>query len=132
MNNPIIESPRELAEFLVNQTNFNEAPQGTVFVIDLDTYTGKVTQVGFTAPNANPNEMISHINDNRNNTDDRVIVVPLAWNEPHTKDVMSVLRTDCVDVLTIDPDRQVFWSLLCDDTDCCPPEGQSIYQIDLS
>lgn len=128
MVNPIIESPRELAEFLVNETNFNEAPQGTVFVIDLDTYTGKVTQVGFTAPNANPNQMISHINDNRNNTDDRVIVVPLSWNEPHTKDVMSVLRTDCIDVLTIDPDRKVFWSLLCDDTDCCPPDGQPIHK----
>lgn len=126
MDTPIIESPRQLAEFLVEQTNFNEAPQGTVFVIDLDNNTGKVTQVGFTSPDANPNEMISHINDNKNDTDDRVIVVPLAWNEPHTKDVMSVLRKDCIDVLTIDPDRKVFWSLLCDDTDCCPPDGQPI------
>ena len=131
MEVPTIESPRQLAEFLVEQTNSHEAPQGSVLVIDLDNHTHKITKIGFTVPNANPNEMIAHAYDSLEPHESRVLIVPNEWNtDSYIKDIMSVLSNDgkTLDVLTIDYDRQVWWSVLCSDPDCCPIDGQSVYQ----
>ena len=113
-------------KFLIEDTNAHEAPEGSVLVIDLDGDTGEITQIGFTRENAEVNEMLSHIDDNRSRSDERVLIVPIAWNEsPYIKDVMSSTKHKLLDVLAIDYDQRVFWSVLCNDLSCCPPQGQS-------
>lgn len=130
MDNFPITTPRALAEFLVDNTNLNEAPEGLIMVIDIDQDTHEITKIGHTGDReVNANLVLQFCEESIGNNEGRVLVIPTSWaKDGHTKDILSTLRGSgtILDVMAIDCERRVFYSALCNDTGCCPADGTSI------
>jgi hypothetical protein len=130
VDSPQITTPHDLAEFLLNGTNLNEAPEGTVMVIDLDVNTHQITKLGHSGgQETSPNIVLQFCEDNLEQNEGRVILVPTSWvKDSHTKDILSILahKDSILDVLAIDCERRVYYSALCSGDECCPPDGNPI------
>jgi hypothetical protein len=125
-----ITTPRALAEFLVDNTNLSEAPEGLIMVIDIDQDSHEITKIGHTGDReVNANLVLQFCEESIDQNEGRVILVPTDWvKNGHTKDILSTLKghNQVLDVLAIDCERRVFYSALCNDTDCCPADGTPI------
>ena len=130
METPQITSPKALAEFLVDNSNLSEAPEGLVLVVDIDQNTHQITKIGHSGgKEVSPNLVLQFCDEELGENEGRVILVPTSWvKDSHAKDILSPLRhqNQLLDVLAIDCDRRVFYSALCSDDECCPTDGAPI------
>lgn len=126
---PKVTSPRELAQFLVENSNFDEKPESVTILIDLNT-DGEIVGLGISPENATPNDVITQFgNDTVKGDRARVAIVPLSWvNDTHAKEVLSILNdfdfSRCLDVFAIDVENRRVHSVMCDLDSCgCGIEG---------
>ena len=112
----LVDSPSDLCHLVLDHSDYTEMDLSkTVLLFNLDVDNQDVIAIAGTEAET-PNDLLGQLQESGMLKDAEVaIVVPDQWsNTPHFIDVLSTLRGQVLDVMSINPETRQGYSFLCE------------------